>query len=131
MRVVLDTNILVSALVFGGTPEKVLKLVLEKQIESTISPVLLAELLEVLVKKFNFDSKRTELVEKKIQKFFRIVHPKSYFQVLEDEPDNRLLEAAADDSCDCIVTGDKEVLRLGEFKGVKIITVAQFLEEHY
>lgn len=129
MRIVLDTNVLVSALVYGGIPEQILRLVLEKQIEATISPSILAELFEVLVKKFDFDSKRIKSVEQKIKKNFRVVHPKNHFQVLDDDPDNRLLEAALEDNCRYIVTGDKELLEISEFKSVKIIRPAEFFRE--
>ena len=54
-KVVLDTNLLISALVFGGKPKQVYNLVLEKQIIGITSPILLAELTEVLTKKFNFE----------------------------------------------------------------------------
>ena len=67
-KVVLDTNLLISALVFGGKPKQVYNLVLEKQIIGITSPILLAELTEVLTKKFNFELIRIEQLEKIIKK---------------------------------------------------------------
>src|SRR3989344_3210533 len=96
-KVVLDTNILISALVYGGKPEQVYNLVLEKQITAIITNILVAELLEGLIKKFI------------------VVRPKKIIKAARDEDDNRVLEAAAEGVCAYIVTGDKDLLELRSF----------------
>lgn len=127
LNVDLDTNILVSALIFGGKPEQVYNLVLEKQITAVISMALFSELLEILIKKFKFVPKRVKQLEKVIKKHFKIVYPKVTINVVRDEDDNRVLEAALEGKCNYIVTGDKDLLELATFKNIKIVTPDTFL----
>ena len=127
LKTVLDTNIIVSALVYGGKPEQAYNLVLEKQIIAVTSTVLLAELIETLIKKFNFDSIRIEQLERIIKKHFKIVHPEETISIVKDEDDNRVVEAAIEGNCDYIITGDKDLLDLGKYKNIKILTADQFL----
>ncbi|PIU03254.1 putative toxin-antitoxin system toxin component, PIN family [Candidatus Shapirobacteria bacterium CG08_land_8_20_14_0_20_39_18] len=127
LKVVLDTNILISALLFGGKPRQILKLVLDRQIKAVTSLVLLAELSDVLIKKFDFSLEKTSLFEHKIKKYFEIVYPTQAINILKDTPDNRVLEAAIAGECQIIVTGDKELLELKEYKEIIISTADQFL----
>lgn len=128
LRVLLDTNIIVSALVFGGKPSQILSLALERKIHVVTSAVLLAELVDVVNKKFPLSREDLRLFEKQAKKTFEIVNPKKQTNVLKDSADNRVLEAALEGSCDYIVTGDKELLDLKSFKDTKIITPAEFLK---
>jgi len=127
IRVVLDTNILISAFVYGGKPEQILRLILEKRIDGFTSPLLLAELFEVLLKKFHFSLEKIQVFEQKIKKSFAIVYPTKTIHIVKDEPDNRVLEAALEGNCNIVVTGDKELLKLGKWKGISILTTDQFL----
>lgn len=127
LKVVLDTNILISALLFGGKPRQILKLVLNKQIKAVTSLILLAELSDVLMKKFDFSLEKTSLFEQKIKKYFQVVYPTQTINILKDTADNRVLEAAKTGDCQIIVTGDKELLELKEYKEIKILTADEFL----
>ena len=127
-KVVLDTNLIISALIFGGKPQQVYNLVLEKQIIGTTSPILLAELTEVLTKKFNFELIRVEQLEKIIKKHFKMVNPKQTIKILQDIDDNRVLEAAIEGKCSYIVTGDSDLLTLKTFQKTKILTPNDFLK---
>lgn len=126
-RVVLDTNIIISALIYGGKPQQVYDLSLNKQIFVITSLILLAELTEILIKKFNFDLNRIKQLEKIVKRNFQTVHPLKTIKLLEDQDDNRVLEAAYEGNCDYIVTGDKELLKLSVFKKIKIVTADEFL----
>lgn len=127
VKVVLDTNILISSLGFGGKPRQVLSLVIDGQIIALTSPVLLAELQEVINKKFPLLRENLELLLKEIEEIFVIIQPKEILKITQDEDDNRVLEAAYEGKCDYIITGDKELLSLGSFKKIKILTANQFL----
>lgn len=129
LRVVLDTNVLVSSLIFGGKPQQTENLILEKKIVGITSPMLLAEFTDVLAKRFSFNESRLRQAEKKIKKNFVIVKPRATIKILKDDADNRVLEAAVEGDCRFIITGDKELLDLKSFKGIKIITSSRFLEE--
>jgi len=57
-----------------------------------------------------------------------IVRPKRRLSVLDDEADNRVLECGLAGRVDAIVTGDKQMLKLGSYGDFRIITIRQFLE---
>ena len=128
VKVVLDTNILISAILYEGKPGKIFELAIEKQLNVITSRVLLSELIEVLVKKFNFLEEKIDLIEKKINKTFIIVSPHKSLNVVKDEDDNRVLEAAVEGKCDFIITGDKELLKLAKYRSINIVTPQEFLK---
>lgn len=127
VRVVLDTNILFSAIAYGGKPEQVFVSVLNETIDAVTSPVLLSELQEVLSKKLSLPEEKIKVILAEIEEIFEIIQPKKTINTLKDEDDNRVLEAAVEGKCSYIVTGDKELLNLGSFKGIRILTADQFL----
>lgn len=128
IKVLLDTNVLLSALGFGGKPREVLLLILEKKIQAIISPILLSEFHEVINKKFTRLADELPRIEKQIKKIFILVYPKESLQVVRDIDDNRVLEAAVEGECNFIVTGDRDLLELGSFQDIKIITPNSFLQ---
>lgn len=127
-KVILDTNILISAVGFGGKPREILNLVLKKQIKAFTSPTLLAELEDVIHKKFPILSEDFNRLRRQIKKNFKIVRPKETIEVLKDTDDNRVLEAAIEGNCDYIITGDSELLGLNVYRKVEIITPEQFIK---
>ena len=127
-KVVLDTNVLISALVYGGKPEQVYNFIFDKRIRAVISPILAAELADTLIKKFTFDQVRVKQLEKIMKKHFTLVYPKITLRaVLGDEDDNRVLEAAVEGQCQFIISGDRDLLDLATFKRIRILTPTQFL----
>ncbi len=131
LRVVLDTNILISAIGFGGKPRQVLALVLARQIEIVSSSMLLAEFDDVVSKKFPELEYNLRKIIRKIKEKSVIVSPGKSIKLSRDEDDNRVLEAAVEGSCDYIITGDKDLLNLKNYQNIKIVTVEQFLSEYF
>ncbi|MBI4096315.1 MAG: putative toxin-antitoxin system toxin component, PIN family [Candidatus Levybacteria bacterium] len=127
IKVILDTNILISAIGFGGKPRKVLHLILDDKIEAVTSPILMAELEDVVYKKFPKLAYNFSLIDPQIQDKFKIVKPKKSLLVARDNDDNRVLEAAFAGKCDYIITGDKDLLDLKNYKNIKIVTPDIFL----
>lgn len=128
-KVVLDTNILISALGFEGKPNQVLRLALDRKIQLVTSEVLLVELQEVISKKFPQLGSKLPLIMKRIRKRSQIVQPKESLNISRDKDDNRVLEAAIEGECTYIITGDKDLLDLKQLKNVKILTAEQFLSK--
>lgn len=129
MRVVLDTNILISAFVFpGGPPEAVYRAALEGRIELVTSPALLAELGRVLTDRFAWEPDLAAQVVGQVARMATVVRPKQQVQVIADDPDDdRVLEAAAAGDADTIVSGDRHLLRLRSWEGIRIERAARFL----
>lgn len=127
IKVVLDTNILISALGFRGKPRHILQLIFQKKIFGITSPVLLAEFQEVVNKKFPQLAPKLASIEKKLKKNLQVVQPKVSIKASRDEDDNRVLEAASEGNSDFIITGDKDLLDLRVYKNIKILTAEEFL----
>ncbi len=128
VKVIIDTNVLISAIIFGGIPEKIIKLIQENKINAITSSILISELLEILVKKFHFTSDKLYLVEELIKENFIVVHPTDTVDVVRDKDDNRVIEAAIQGNCKYIITGDRDLLVLKLFQNIEIVTPEQFLK---
>lgn len=128
MRVVLDTNVLISALLFGGSPERVFLAGLRGEIQLLTSRSLLRELEKVLSEKFKLSARLVKDTLDLIKTMAEIVEITSRIKVvLNPDGDNRVLECAVDGNAEFIVTGDtKHILPLKEYKGIKILTPSEF-----
>ena len=129
MRVVFDTNIFISALAIpGGMAEKAVLKVIEGHDELVISPQIIKKLLSVLSTKFGRDREALSHVAVILSELGELVEPKQTLRVLKDDPDNRILECARFGRADAIVTGDKVMLRLGDYRRIKIVSLREYLE---
>lgn len=128
MKVVFDTNILVSALVFpGGRGEAALLRVAEERDRLLLSRAILDELLGVLARKFARDTEELARVALLLSELSIPVKPRRRLRVVKDDPDNRILECAVAGSADVIVTGDADLLELREYQGIRIISLRAYL----
>ena len=133
MRLVLDTNVLVSAFLWKGTPGRLVELATEKEITLHTSRALVDELSEVLHrKKFAKQVAATGYAAAQIVRNFRhLAHAVSARiltqQVSRDPDDDALLACAAAARADLIVSGDDDVLALKQYRGIPIVTPAQAL----
>jgi len=129
MRVVFDTNIFISALVIPESlAEKAISRIIEGQDKLVISPDIIKEVLLVLSSKFDREREALSHVAVILLDLGEWVRPDQRVRVFRDEPDNRILECAVFGKTDLIVTGDKEMLRLKEYNGVKIASLRGYLE---
>ncbi len=134
MRVVLDANVLVSALISRlGAPGKILDAWEKDRFDLVVSPATLAELGRVLhypriQKKYNLPADKLEQFLRLIIGQAVVVNPTKELAVIQaDSSDNRYLECAKAGEAVYIVTGDKHLLELGEFEGTIILPPAGFL----
>ena len=131
MRSVLDTNVLISAILFpGGAPENVLRLGIEARIELVTSTALLTEFARVLIEKFGHTEAQARERVRRIVVVALITKPRTRVHEIADDPDDdRILEAALASDAKVIVSGDKHLLRLGTWRGIRILRPAKFLAE--
>lgn len=128
MRVVFDTNVLVSALVFpGGRGEEALQRIVEERDKLFLSRAILDELLGVLARKFARDAEELSRVAVLLGEIANWVKPGRRVSVLRDAPDNRILECAVAARADLIVTGDEALLALGEYEGVRVVRLGDYV----
>lgn len=127
-RVVADTNILVSALQFGGKPKQLLDLAVDGQIELAISEAIIAETLRVLRVKFDRTPEWLAEAEGQLRVIARVVEPTETITAIEADPtDDRILECAVEARAEVVVSGDTHLLNLETFRGRPIQRVAEFL----
>lgn len=127
--VVLDTNVLVSAAGWRGPERRVYDLCRAGCLQLVTSPALLAELERVFrYPKFQLtDTHIRELLGDVIASA-EVVDPTQRITVVERDPDdNRVLECAVDSGARWIVSGDPDLLELGEYEGIEIVTAAELL----
>ena len=129
----LDTNTIVSALLWHGNPRKLMDAVRANAADSATSPALLAELTDVLGRA-KFASKVRVSGETVVQmindyaRVARLVHPRTVQRVVPGDPDDdHVIACALAARADLIVSGDSDLLSLGEYGGTRIVTVAQAL----
>ncbi len=129
-KVVLDTNIFISSIFWRlGAPHKVVELALDKRIQVFISVDILKELEKVLRRDFEEPEEMILRQLNLILSYATLVKPRIKLSIVkEDEADNRILEAALEAKADYMITGDKRLLALREFKGTKIVAAKEFIE---
>ena len=130
MRVVIDTNVLISATFWTGKPKHLLNKVRQGEISFLTSDILLNELREVLVredKPFKLSKSEAEQIVTEIRNFAEIIEIKHKLAVCKDEMDNRVLECAKDGKASFVISEDQHLLDLKSFRGVRIMTVSEFL----
>ena len=129
MRVVFDTNILVAAIVFpGGRGEEALQRIVEERDELLVSKPIVDELLGVLARKFARNAEELARVAVFLSELATMVKLTRRLRVLKDAPDNRILECSAAAGADAIVTGDRELLALGQYAGTRILSLREYLD---
>ena len=136
MRVVLDTNVWLSSVFWEGEAYQLLKTIEKREIEILITKEILLEVSQVLMKEAKFQkfiiNKRivVEDLLKAIVVRSKIIVPKRKITIVKEDPaDDRILECAVNGNGDYILSYDTHLLKLKEFKGIKIIKPGDFLKE--
>lgn len=128
MKVVIDTNVFISAIMKGGNPGKILKAWKRSRFKLFISQEILKEALETMGE-LGLDKKKVLAWKSSIRKSAIEVTPTKKLTIITDDPDdNKFLECAVKGKADYIVSGDKHLLDLEKYEGIKILTSKGFLE---
>jgi putative PIN family toxin of toxin-antitoxin system len=129
IRIVLDTNVLISALLFGGNPQAVLEKAIMGQISLVLSREILTEFEDVLCgKKFAYPPEIARNIVRELEAVSELVFPARKIDAVKADPyDNLILECAVTAGVDFVVSGDNHLLELRRFEGIPILSPAQFL----
>jgi len=128
VRVVFDTNIFISAFAIPGSQaEKAMLKIIEGVDILVISKEIISEVLSVLSSKFSRDKEGLSHVAVILSELGELAKPTQKISIFKDDPDNRILECALHGKADALVTGDKEMLRLREYSGIKIISLKEYI----
>lgn len=129
MRVVLDTNVLVSAFIrTRGRVTSLWQAARERRYRLVLSPVIISEVAETLRKDFHWEERRLVNRSKLMARTAEMVVPRLVIDVVQDDPDdNRILECAVEGKADLIVSGDRVLLRLKSYQSIPIVRPIDFL----
>jgi len=130
MRVVLDTNVLISALLFKGELSRVVRLWQKGKIVPIISKETFSELRTVLeYPKFSLSrAEMKSLIEHEILPFFEVADVNAHVKgACRDTEDDKFISCAISANADCIVTGDKDLSDLKKYQSVRIIRASNFI----
>ena len=125
---VVDTNVYVYALVFGGTPAIVLQIAATGAFGLVVSETIQEELEETLIRKFGWSASRFEDARTMLWLGARWVNPIRPARVSRDPDDDHVLACAVEARAQVILTGDRDLVSLHPYHGISILTPRQFLE---
>jgi hypothetical protein len=123
MRVTFDTNVLISATLWDkSAAQKLLFKLISKDVKIFSSGKIIAEYQKVLARDFDYKNEETAKIMEKIAVFINLVEPEEKIDIIKEDPeDNMILECALSSSSEYIATYDKHLLKINNFKGIKIL----------
>jgi putative PIN family toxin of toxin-antitoxin system len=130
MRVTVDTNVLISALGWNGAEAAVLEMVLDCSLELCISAQILSGFYRVVkYPKFGFTDEEVDGFIGRLLPNVIMINPSKKINAVEADPDdNKIIECAVEGKSSYIISGDKQLLQLCEYKGIKILKASEFLQ---
>ena len=133
MRLVLDTNVVASAMLWGGTPKLLLQARRERRVELYTSTPLLAELTDILgrskfAKKITASLLTVDQLVDHYAELVQVVRPTPTPRIVSDTDDDVMIGTALAAKADLLVTGDRPLLSVSEYQGVRIVSVTEALE---
>jgi len=129
LKVVFDTNIYISAILYGGKPRYGMELARKELFRLFVSPEILEELEEELTEPpFNISKRDIKKILSGIKKYVKIIKPTTRVNICRDVKDNMLLNCAIDSMSRYLVTGDKDLLVIEKIKNIDIVSISNFME---
>lgn len=128
MRIVIDTNVIASAIFFGGKPRELISLIMKQSVDTFVTQEIIEEYLDTIeYLKNKYPQKKIQLPLSQIISACKLIETKSNIKICRDPDDDKFIACAIDGNCIYIVSGDNDLLSLNEYKNIKIVTVAEFL----
>lgn len=129
MKIVVDTNVLISGVFFGGFPRKILSSIVNNRITACATAEIINEYEEIV----------QEMIERKqghinrailtpLISVMEIIEPVSRIELCRDPDDNKFLECAKDSRALYIVSGDRDLLVIEKYENIQIVTAKEFCE---
>lgn len=129
-NLVLDSNVYISAAIYGGTPRNLFRFVTKQRLFALfVSLKIQNEVVKALRLKFNISENEIELFWRLVWENSICLQPKIKVDICRDPNDNHILALAIEAKADYILTGDKDLLVLGQFQNISILTPAEFLSK--
>lgn len=131
MLIVIDTNVIISGIFFGGYPRKIIEAVVKSEIKAYASADILREYRETIEEMIAGHQMRIKMrTLDLIFLMIEMVEPQTHVEICRDKNDDMFIDCAKEANALFIVSGDKDLLVLGEYEGIKIITAREFCRKY-
>lgn len=131
MRIVIDTNVLISGVFFGGFPRKILSAVVEQKLTACATTEIINEYEEIVQEMINRKQGHiNKTILSPLIKAMEIVEPVTHVEICRDRDDNKFLGCAKDSHALYIVSGDRDLLVIEEYEDIQITTAKDFYEQY-
>ena len=128
IKVVIDTNVYISAIFWNGNPRKIIELGRDGKIKIYTSKDIIGEISDVLIRKFKLESYDVERILLDFSSFSILVKPIQSLKIIKQDPDDdKFIECAISCDADYIISGDRHLVNLKEYRGIKIVNPLDFL----
>ena len=122
LRIVFDSNVYISALLFKGIPGKILEMAQKDRITLIVSDEIIAETERILEDKFKWPRHNIDKFKRRLSDISENIRPDIKIDIIKErESDNRILECAVYGDANLIVSGDKHLLKLKSYKNIPIV----------
>ena len=130
MRIVLDTNFLVSATQWDySVSHKLLERMIRDNVDMFVSKEIIEEFAEVLKRDFLYSEEESKILIELILQFLLLVSPSNKVDIIKEDPDdNKIIECALESRAGYIISYDKHLLKLKDYSGIKILTPEEFFD---
>lgn len=131
MKIVIDTNVVISGLFFGGKPGEIIKAIVNSKIKACATTEIIdeySEIVERMILKKHGKINVNLLLP--LVNSFEIIRRKSNIKISRDPDDDKFIECAIDGKALYIVSGDEDLLEIKKYGKIKIITVKEFCEKY-
>ena len=127
----LDTNVLISGVLFNGPPRELIKRAISGKFTLVLSVAILQELEDVLRRpKFGLPPKFVQILSRELEAIATIVYPTSKHKAVKSDPkDDMIFDCAVEGHCDYIVSGDNHLLSMTVIKGIPVVAPNDFLNK--
>ena len=131
MKIVIDTNVLISGVFFGGFPREILCAVVDQKITACATTEIINEYEEIVQEMIDRKQGHIDrLILSPLIKAIEIIEPITHIEICRDPDDDKFLECAKDSHALYIVSGDKDLLVLKEYENIQIVTAKDFCEQY-
>ena len=131
MRIVVDTNVIISGVFFGGAPAEVLKAIVTNKVTACASKQIVEEYIEIVNEMISRKQGRlnSDILLMLIESL-EMIKPKTHIEISRDPDDDKFIECAKDADALYIVSGDKDLLVIKQYENIKIITAKEFCDNY-
>ena len=132
MKIVIDTNVIASAIFFGGRPKELIEHLVYRRVDAYASTEIISEYRETIEElSERYPNRPNNIPLTDILFTMKMVEPTTHVDICRDPDDNKFIDCAIDGGCIYIVSGDKDLLSLKSYGDIEIVTVSEFLTQYF